>query len=335
LLAISSAKTIGYLVLVCAVLLALAASILLWPKAMVPGAAPGDNSIDAAKRVELENGARTSLVSGVALLSVLGAAAIAWSQFASTQSQLRLTLQQQQAESYSRTIELLDADESYIRYAGVVQLERLVEELDSSSADITPGVPLSVTQIELVLARFVQSEVAIDSGARDKEDLDSPLSLRRYHPDVATAISVIAEINARSDVQIDLREVDIRGASLTNTDLHGVNLARSKMQYSDSRNPERTGPSFAGATLSGASIGAAELPGADFTGAVMVHTHMAGAGLQKACFAGTDLSQAYRLDEAALSGATYSASTAFPPDFTPKDEGMVLVSSGTTCARSY
>jgi hypothetical protein len=104
---------------------------------------------------------------------------------------------------------------------------------------------------------------------------------------IQAALHVITSSNIRNDLenqQLDLSNIDIRGANLRTANLEGANLYRVNLSGADLSEANLCGSILTAADLSGAN-----LSGADLSGAILSAANLTGANLTGANLAGTNL----------------------------------------------
>ncbi len=129
----------------------------------------------------------------------------------------------------------------------------------------------------------------------------------------------------KSQVKIDLKEVDLRGTNLIGANLNGADLRRAKLNGADLRGAQLNKANLRGANLNGADLVGAKLNEANLIGASLNGTDLRGvdligaklhnASLRGANLNGADLRRAY-LNKADLSGAKFDGVDFRDADFT-------------------
>lgn len=106
------------------------------------------------------------------------------------------------------------------------------------------------------------------------------------------------------NISPDLKQADLRGASLKNADLRGVALCKAKLNNAYLRRADLSGADLTSATLSGANLRHANLSGANLTKAYMRRADLSYVDLSGADLSGSILEYA-RLVDTPIGGATF------------------------------
>lgn len=230
-------------------------------------------------------------------------------------------------ERYERGAEMLGSDVLSVRLGGLYALSRLAEEFPEQYH----------IQIMELLCAFVrhptsdgstsnlQSKAAIDVQAEETQ-INPPASLREDLQAVMTKIGSRDERRIRLEREggflLNLRHVDLSGASLQGANLSYADLTRAKLsrvdfcnanlshatlKYTDlswhPKSPEDTDFAIAsalleeqephGTVLFETDLSETDLSGANFSNVVMPYANLTGAQLFGATLSNADLSQAF------------------------------------------
>ncbi|MFF1713964.1 pentapeptide repeat-containing protein [Streptomyces sp. NPDC058268] len=222
----------------------------------------------------------------------------------------------QVTDRFTKVLERLGSDETYIRVGAVHALEQILYD-DPEHAE-------SAAQ---VLAEFVRSRAPLPNYQDDEADVRLP-------GDVQAALHTMTRINIRSIRSVDLADLGLPAAKLSFSDLSGATLKRTDLAEAELQFARLTKANFSDArcerasfyrsdleeaVLTGADLHRADFRRADLTRACMSDSFahwgkfdqacLVAAGLQRikaerAMFDGADLRGA-RLEEANLSGAWF------------------------------
>lgn len=248
---------------------------------------------------QLQNGARSAFLQGIAgLLVVAGAIA--------TFRQVQVNREGQITERFTRAVDQLGSENMDVRIGGIYALERVAR----NSAPDRP-------QIQYVLGAFVRGHSPWEGGMKDgiehqTSEVDESLPwLYVRAPDVQAVINVLGRRPRATDAlrlylsRVDLRSANMNGADLTDAVIRHSNLARAwlvdarldsaELQRSDLRQARAVRASLVKANLREAHLEGANLRGAD---------------LREADLRGADM-RARHLDQATLTGAN----TVWPPHY--------------------
>jgi hypothetical protein len=259
-------------------------------------------------QLKLQNDIRTTALQAIAGLAILASAVLAFQQLTEDRQQaaqnLELVRQGQASERFTRAISQLGSDRREVQLGGIYGLEQIAEQ--------APDNRLVVTE---VLVAYLHRR-----APRPPKPTDGPSEeLRVRAPDVHAALTVLArhEISyPGSDPSLDLRGLDLRGATL--------NVAR--VGLADFRGSDLRDARFFEVDLVGA-----DLSGADLRGAYLWRTNLRQSHLNGADLRGADLSKAHlgALDDgvsANLGGAIADQHTSWPPNFDPQGAGIRMTS---------
>jgi uncharacterized protein YjbI with pentapeptide repeats len=268
--------------------------LLLWkvPKWQV---APYCDSLKPKARVELEIGARSTLIQIIGGVAVLASIYLTAQNLKLTQQNVtdsgnlaRLT---QLTERYAKAVEQMKGTDAE-KVAGIYALEILASQEQSKDFH---------KPIIQVLAAEVRSLSQKRPSGSDVNDLSdqAPVS-----PAVQAILSVVGRLSHRESV------LDLQGTNLCFADMHGGHFEGAILN----------GCSLAHANLAGAHLEGAAMEGTDLTEANLDGAHLAEADLKNASLVSTSLKgadlQGSRLLEAAIRGASFSNANLNSADFT-------------------
>jgi Pentapeptide repeats (8 copies) len=197
-----------------------------------------------------------------------------------TWQQIRIARDGQLTEHFTRAIDQLGSEKLDIRLGGIYALERLALNSPDDRSAVTP-----------ILGAYVRGHAPWPVGAADGPEHPS-LSVDDHMPwlthravDVHTAMHVLARRPGHAKEpklylsRVDLRRMELSGASLSDTYFRHVNLAASWMPRAhlercelvdaDLRHANLRGACLIGADLRGAYLRGADLRGADLTDALL------------------------------------------------------------------
>jgi uncharacterized protein YjbI with pentapeptide repeats len=313
-----------------------------WIYSPLPNSAfPTTSTIAADKRIELEtarlqlqNGARTTLLQGYGGLVLLIGSVIAWRQLQighsqlqqntnATQDQLSLSHLGQIAERFTRAIDQLGNNQNQVEVVlgGIYALGHIARDSEYDRASISE-----------ILAAYIRHHAPWPVTTPANQDLketsvDNVPSLERRAPDIQAALKVLGGHGLATAAE------DLGGLNLMNADLRGANLYRAGLKMALFMETNLAGSHaieadlekawFAGANLEGVNFSHARLSGAVFYKANLDEATFQGANLARTQLSGTDLRGARRLDEASLFGAISNEATQFPDGFDAKAHGVL------------
>jgi hypothetical protein len=272
---------------------------------------PAGQVPDAAKRLELQNSVRTTLLQGLGAVLLVAGAYFTWRQIQVSREQLRQSLDTSTAqlqlsregqitEQFSRAIEHLGHDKPGVRVGAIYALEQI--------AKISPNLRAAIHEL---LAAYVRAEstwshhdpvtfIAIEPDAASSERSEPPM-LKIRAPDVQAAITVLSRRIEIPEEIIELQNVDLRGAYLGGANLRRAIIGRAMLA--------RAGSGFETVDLTNA-----HLRRTNFRGAVLTHAILRGADLRDTILCGADLSGA-DLSDADLRNARCDDGTIWPVGF--------------------
>jgi hypothetical protein len=207
-----------------AVMLALVLWLVLFaPAYFVPAPSEADlRTIDAARRLELQNDVRTTLLQGLGGLAVLLGAFF-------TYRQLRIAREGQVTERFTRAIDQLGNDNMDVRLGGIYALERIAKDSAQEGATIAE-----------VLTAFIRGRAPWPPTRPDQPDEDAPIKempfLRYRAPDVQAGLTVLGRQPSMTQAQpLNLSDTDLRRADLSNVDLQRSRLLGTRLQGANLR----------------------------------------------------------------------------------------------------
>jgi uncharacterized protein YjbI with pentapeptide repeats len=246
--------------------------VLFAPAHFVPAPNEADlRTIDAARRLELQNDVRTTLLQGLGGLAVLVGAFF-------TYRQLGIAREGQVTERFTRAIDQLGNDNMDVRLGGIYALERMANDSPQDRATIGR-----------ILNTFVRGHAPWPPTRPSQPPEGTPIEdiplLAIRAADVQLALTMICRREAaiHPGRTLELRETDLRNADLQNTDLRGANLWGARLN----------GTNFFGAQLQGALLWTAELKHVHLIGAKVQQAILSNAQLQDAQLYGTHLQEAH------------------------------------------
>ena len=250
----------------------------------------GKEQLDAHNdRLKLQNDLRTTLLQGLGGLAVLGGAYFAARQLQTGREQLRVALEGQVTERFTRAIDQLGSAELDVRLGGIYALERIARDSPSDRATI-----------EEVLTAYVRTHSPWPPRLPGQYAASAPISevpeLEVRAPDVQAAATVLArrQLPPSGRRRLNLADVDLRkaylpkanleGARLSRTNLHGAwlrkaNFRAAGLEKANLQATELTHTSLQRAWLYNASLQEARLDGADLQNARLVGTNLQGGSL--------------------------------------------------------
>jgi hypothetical protein len=290
--------------------------VLVAPTHFVPAASEADlRSIDAARRLELQNDVRTTLLQGLGGLAVLIGAFFAY-------RQLVIAREGQVTERFTRAIDQLGHDNLDVRLGGIYALERIAKDSPQDRAAINE-----------VLNAFVRGHAPWPPTRPGQYTRDAPIEdvpeLRVRAADVQAVLTLLCG----AKMPVDLRATDLRYAHLQNAQLQGANLYGAQLQRADLTGAKLQGALLYLAELQQAHLLAANLHEAILSGAQLQEAHLFGAHLEGAHLESAQLQRAdlrnarlqgAHLKGAQLQGAWGSVETVWPDGFDWKAAGVEL-----------
>ncbi|WP_199551685.1 pentapeptide repeat-containing protein [Streptomyces sp. N35] len=223
----------------------------------------------------LATGLRTSLV---ALVAAVGAGiALLY-----TVRTYRLTRRGQITDRFTKALERLGSDETYVRIGGILALEQIVQDAPDQAA----------TDAARVLGHFIRDRAAEAHPKGGQRPASLPM---KPAADVQAALTALTRSESRTHV--DPREV---------LNLRGVHLAGADLRLADLTDARLEGATLTGADLGGATLTKAELTGTALTNAVLLAANLTEADLTEANLTAANL-MAANLTETNLTGANLTA----------------------------
>jgi hypothetical protein len=312
-----------------AVLVVIVGCVVLVPVYLVNYDVPGANSsrLNAKDLAGARNDVRTTLLQAVGGAFFLATAFFTWRQVRVSESQLRVSEDEQIASRFTKAIELVGSEKLDVRIGGIYSLERIAEV---SRRDHGPTME--------VLTAFIRGHVPWPSA---EEATSGP------PPDVQAALTVLGRRNLRHEFEtlasINLSRVDLRGAdmrggrfasalfnesNLDGADLRGIDLSNARLadaslrgarlRHAHLENSILVRAHLEGARLFGAQMESAELIDANLTGARLSEANLRNvnfrrANLDNAYFGKANLEGALALDQTSHAGTTWPEGYRAPP----------------------
>ena len=293
-------------------LVAAVCAFLFLPQVLHPSLSPADlrDIVDAQTRLQLrqaqaklQNDVRSTLLQAMAGLLLVAGAVATW-------RQVQISREGQITERFTRAIDQVGSEKLDVRLGGIYALERIARNS-----------PADRTTVQFILGAFVRGHTpwAVGEPAGPQHPtptVDEHLPwLQVRLPDVQAAAEVLGR---RLDPdatwtlylsRVDIRGVQLDGATLTDTQLRHANLARAWLRGITLDRSDLKDTDLRLANLAEASLVNVNLAGAYLDGADLCRADLRGADLR-----GADM-RALHLREAVLTGARADASTVWPADF--------------------
>jgi uncharacterized protein YjbI with pentapeptide repeats len=213
----------------------------------------------------------------------------------------RLTRRGQITDRFTKALERLGSNETYVRIGGILALEQIVRDAPEQAA----------TDAARVLGHFIRDRAPQAQPIPDPGNSESPRPELPDEPaaDVQAALTALTRPESRTHVdpreQLDFHGLHLAGIHLKGADLTKANLARATLTKADLFMATLTGAYLGGATLTEADLGGATLTEADLGGATLTKANLFMATLPKADLGRATLTGAY------LSGATLTKANLF------------------------
>jgi hypothetical protein len=234
-----------------------------------------------------ENAVRATLLTAIAGTLFLVTAIFTW-------RQIRQAREGQITDRYEAAVRLVGSEGLAERIGGIYALQRIAE--DSARDEPT------VVRLLSAFCRERAKEPDVDDSPPDPhpELLIAPGSLEDRHPDVQTALDVLADEAITSPA--DVRGAHLEGSSLIWAHLEGASLIRAHLEGAYLSGAHLEGAYLSWAHLEGADLEGAHLKGANLIGTHLERANLSGAHLEKVGLGGAHLEGTY-LFEAHLEGA--------------------------------
>ena len=278
-------------------------------------------------RVKLQNELRTTALQAVVGLAVLAGAFLGFQQLTEDRRQAtaarELTVQGQASERFTRAIDQLGSDRLEVRLGGIYGLEQIAQQTPYNRAAVTA-----------VLVAYLHRRGPRPAEATAQPAQPQPLRVRA--PEVQAALTVLGRRwpESRADPSLDLSNLDLRGASITQGDTVVDPTGRSEyktanLTSADLSGTDLRGALFFGVDLEGARFRRADLRDAQFVGVNVDGTRFEGANLRGADLEFADASNPDmgfdpNLRDADLRGALADGSTRWPQGFDWRTEGVEM-----------
>jgi hypothetical protein len=295
------------------VVILIAMAVFVVPALMVPAS----QVPDAARRLEVQNSIRATLLQGLGATFLIAGAYFTWRQIQlqreqlrqsldSSTAQLQLSREGQITEQFSRALEHLGHDKPGVRVGAIYALEQIAK----TSPEMRPA-------IHELLADYVRTEstwshhdtvtlIAIEPETTPDLHHEVPRLLRLRAPDIQAAMTTLGRRIEVPDEVLELQDVDLRLVYLGNANLRRAILSRAMLTR---------------AYLGEADLSAAHLRRTNFRFANLRKAILRDAELQDTILCGADLSGA-DLSNADLHNATFDNATIWPDGFDWRSSGM-------------
>ena len=261
--------------------------------------------------------ARTNVVALIVALGALGGLAY-------TIRTYGLSVSGQVTERYSKAVEQLGDQRTFVRLGGVFALQRLIN-------DSRIDQPMIVE----VLASFVRTRAARTAAGSGSMSVSqaagpaSPARAARVRPDedVQAALTVILRRRSRpNELPIDLHGTDLSGARLERADFSGADLRNCVLRDARFNGCTLTEVKLNASDCFGASFVDAVLPGAFLIKTILDHAALVDADLQGAKLIDATLNEAVmqgaKLGGADLSGADLDSAQMFSNTLSDEQRGQ-------------
>jgi len=251
-------------------------------------------------RLKLQNDLRTTALQAVAGLAVLAGAFLGFQQLSEDHRQAtaarELAVQGQASERFTRAIDQLGNNRVEVQLGGIYGLEQIAQQ--------TPDNRVAVTQV-LVAYLHRRSPHPANATAQPAQ----PLRVRA--PEVQAALTVLGRRlpGSSADPPLDLSNLDLRGATITQGDTVVDPTGRSEYKAANLSDADLSGTDLRGASVFGVDLEGARFRGADLRGATFVAVRFAEGGTIPASGSGST-----RFEGADLRGADLEAVDASSPD---------------------
>ena len=245
---------------------------------------------DAARRLELQNSVRTTLLQAIAGLFLISGAYFTWRQLQLSRQQLRQSLdtstaqiqlsrEGQVTEQFSRAIEQLGHKQPGVRVGAIYALEQIAKGSEQLRAPIhellSAYIRAESPWAHHDPATLTAIEEAPDSGTE-------PTLLKIRAPDIQAAVTVLGRRYELPGEVIELQSTDLRGAWLGGRTLRRAIIGRSMLAGAD----------LSGADLSDAWLRRVNFRGANLSGAILHHALLRDSILNGANLSEIDLTTA-------------------------------------------
>ncbi|MGW7507655.1 pentapeptide repeat-containing protein [Streptomyces massasporeus] len=253
-------------------------------------------------------------------LAALGALLFTWMQVGQASKELRISEHGEITSRFNAAVDHLASQSLDIRLGGIYSLQRIMQ-------DSVRDHPTVVSLLAAFAQRHAGSSADSLAVARDPwkafpppaADVQAAIAtLAHRHPDRdrGTQIDLSKtdlrglDFNERAPIklpEVDLREADLRQASLGGADLRKAWLAGANLEEADLEKANLRGADLSGASLSNSFLAGADLRRAAMACIEMLHERLTCVDMQSADLTGADLRNAtirdVNLDSALLIGA--------------------------------
>ena len=227
-----------------------------------------------------------------------------------TWQRLELTQEGQVTDRFTKAIEQLGSEHLEIRLGGIYALERIARDsfrdhwsvMEVLTAYVRENAPAKAKESKTTLAEAYLEPTNVSQSEQEKP---------KPATDIQAILTVISRRKAAHRVQepqrLNLKETDLRGASLKRSHLEGANFLDAHLEGADLNDAHLEGANFLDAHLEGTDLSDAHLERANLLdahleGAVLWDAHLEGASLIGAHLEGASLIGAH-LEGASLIGA--------------------------------
>jgi Pentapeptide repeats (8 copies) len=268
---------------------------------------------DPARRLELQNSVRTTLVQGLGAMLLAVGAFFTWRQIQlnreqlrqsldSNTAQLKLSREGQVTEQFSRALEHLGHSNTGVRVGSIYALEQI--------AKTAPEMRLAIHELVAAYvwtsASWSQHDPTTYQAIEDVED-EPALLLRLRAADIQAAMTVLGRrIEVPGEI-LELQNVDLRVAYLGGATLRRAIIGRAMLAFADLNSAD-----LSAAHLRRSNLRCANLTDARLVDANLVQTNLCGADLSGAELAG-----------AVFEGAMSDNATTWPASFDWRAAGVI------------
>ena len=275
-------------------------------------------------RVKLQNELRTTALQAVAGLAVLAGAVLGFQQLTEDRQQAtaarELTVQGQASERFTRAIDQLGNDRVEVQLGGIYGLEQIAQQV--------PDNRVAVTQ---VLAAYLHR--------RSPRLAKAPTQpAQRPAPEVQAALTILGRRwpVSNADPPLDLSNLDLRGAFITQGDTVVDPTGRSEYKAANLSDADLSGTDLRGASFFGVDLEGARFRGADLRGATFVAVRFAEGGTIPASGSGSTRFEGADLRGADLEAVDFSSpDLGFDPDLSDADLRGALADGSTRWPQGF
>ncbi|MGY1436635.1 pentapeptide repeat-containing protein [Streptomyces reniochalinae] len=190
--------------------------------------------------------------------------------------QAELTREGQVTDRYVEAIKLLADEEATKCLGGIYALERIMKDSEKDHSTVVE-----------VLAAFIRERSPSSGGSSNYTESDRPNAV------VQAALNVLGRRPIRAEKnRINLRNVDLRGADLSDGYFVGLDFSESDLREADYSASHLHGVSFRGALIDGTCFIESLMDGCFLNDAKGSNTNFDSADLSRAWFSGCEFHQA-------------------------------------------